>query len=261
MKQIKRIILFINDQQVITEISPEFYHDFISHKEGGQLNHFKGKRVRLAEIHLESISEGTSSIVNAEFRYLFVAEDGYLDTKLFEEFIQAGIDAVQKNMANDPSGDYRKRFFWKPTNDEFKTLMSLALKKDIPASCKVMNSHTLPIDNSDPIINGIRKMLAAFPGIRVVGCNRSLHFWTITFDVINLYGLISLLFLREGLKHEIAVSQSLTLASPDDDMRYVFSCTSITDVKKVSVWMIYIYQKRLQYKDMSSQSSCSCSHH
>jgi len=261
MKQNQRKIYLIDDHQMVKEISPEFYHNFISRNDETQLENFKGKRLRLAEIHLEKLSDGTSSIVNAEFRYMFVDDDGYIDTKKFEEFIQAGIDAVKENTASDPSGNYRKNYFWKPTNDEFKTLMSFALKNDKPKTFKIIESHKLPIDNSDPIINGIRKMIAAFPGIRVAGCNRALHFWTITFDVVNLYGLISLLFLREGLKHEIAESQSLTIVSPEEDMRFVLTCTSVAELKKVSVWLIYVYQKRLQYKDMGSQTSCSCSHH
>ncbi|MBF0451401.1 MAG: hypothetical protein HQK75_11915 [Candidatus Magnetomorum sp.] len=258
MNQNQRKIFIINDQQIIHELSPTFYHDFILQTAGVQLTDFKGQRLRLAEIHLEVGSEGPSSIITAEFRYLFVSDDGALDKTLFAEFIQSGIDAVKNNTANDPESAYRKRFFWSPTHDEFKTLMSLALKKEMSSACKVMESYTLPIDNSDPMINGIRKMLAAFPGIRVVGNNRSLHFWSITLDIVNSYGLISLLFLREGLKHEQVKSASLTLSSPDNDMRYVLSCNSFADVKKVSVWMIYIYQKRLQYKDMNSQSTCSC---
>jgi hypothetical protein len=257
MNEHQRKIYMITDNQLIHELSPSFYHDFISQKEGMFLTDFKGQKLRLAEIHRETASSDPSSIINAEFRYLFISADGRLDTLQFSEFIQSGIDAVKNHTADDPSGDYRKRFFWTPDNDEFKTLMSIALRDDITFPYKVIESHKLPIDNSDPVINGIRKMLISFPGLKVVGCNRSLKFWSITFDVVNSYGLISLMFLREGLKHDIAKSASLTIASPDSDMRYVLSCHNFSDTKKVSVWLIYLYQRRLEYKDMNQQQ-CSC---
>ena len=262
MNQSHRKIFILTDQNLIHELSPSLYHEFISQKDGVILSDFKGQQLRLAEIHLENDNNDPSSIITAEFRYLFVAEDGSLDKKMFSQFIQSGIDAVKNNTANDPSSDYRKRFFWTPDENEFKTLMSLSLNENANFPCKVIEHYTLPIDNSDPIINGIRKMIASFPGIRIVGCNRSLNFWSITFDIVNSYGLISLLFLREGLKHEIAQSASLTIASPENDMRFVLTSSSFSDVKKVGVWIIYLYQKRLDYKDMKSkQCSCACSCH
>ncbi|ETR69946.1 MAG: hypothetical protein OMM_03592 [Candidatus Magnetoglobus multicellularis str. Araruama] len=261
MPQINRKLYLINDKQTITEISPEFYHEFISNPKSVAFENIKASRMRLAEIHLESDREGPSAIVDAEFRYLYVTDNGSLDESMFAQFIQTGLDAIHTNAINDPFSDYRTRFFWNPTPDEFKTVMSLAINPKISLPCQVRESHVLPIDNSEIEINGIRKMLDAFPGLKAVGTNRSLHFWTVTFDIVSLHGLISLLFLKEGLKHDHAKSASLTLTCPENDMRFVLTCSSLSQTKKVSIWLIYIFQKRLEYKDMKDQSSCQCNHH
>ena len=258
MPQNNRKIYLINDQQTISEIHPEFYHRFISNPKTVSLENIQGKRIRLAEIHLESDRNGPTAIINAEFRYLYVTDDGYLDESRFAAFIQAGLDAVKNNTINDPLSDYRTQFFWQPTQDEFKTLMTLAINPKLSLPYQVMESHTLPIDRSDPEINGIHKMLTAFPGLKVVGTNRTLNYWTVTFDIISLNGLISLLFLQEGMKHEDVKSGSITLSSPEDDMRYVLCCTAQLQTKKVSMWLIFVYQKRLEYKDLNTQSACQC---
>jgi hypothetical protein len=254
----KRKIYIINDQQNISEISPEFYHAFISNPKSESLKNIQGNRIRLAEIHLDNTRNGPTSIINAEFRYLYVTDDGYLDESKFALFIQSGLDAINTNTINDPLSDYRGRFFWQPTHDEFQTLMTLAFNPKISLPCQVMESHTLPIDRTDLEINGVRKMLDAFPGLKVVGTNRTLYFWTVTFDIISLNGLISLLFLQEALKHEDAKQASLTLASPDDNMRYALCCTEHSQTKKVSMWLIFVYQKRMEYKDVNSQATCQC---
>jgi len=258
MPQKNRKIYIINDQQTISEISPEFYHSFISNPRSESLKNIQGNRIRLAEIHLDSDRNGPTSIVNAEFRYLYVTDDGYLDESKFSVFIQSGLDAIHTNTINDPLSDYRSRFFWQPTQDEFKTLMTLAFNAKFTLPCQVMESQILPIDRTDTEINGVRKMIDAFPGLKVVGTNRTLYFWTVTFDIISLNGLISLLFLQEALKHEDAKKASLALASPDDNMRYVLCCTEHSQTKKVSMWLIFVYQKRMAFKDINGQSACQC---
>jgi hypothetical protein len=258
MTQKKRKIFVLDDQQNISEISPEFYHSFVSNPNKESLKNIQGNRLRLAEIHLEGDQKGPTAIVNAEFRYLYVTDDGYLDESMLATFIQAGLDAVNDNTINDPLSDYRTKFFWRPTHDEFKTLMTLAINPKMTLPCQVIESHRLPIDRTSSEINGIHQMLSAFPGLKVVGTNRTRHFWTITFDIVSLNGLISLLFLQEGLKHEDVKTAALTLASPDDDMRYVLCCTEHLQTKKVSMWLIFVYQKRLNYKDINTQSACQC---
>jgi len=257
MSQKIRKIFIINDQQTISEISPEYYHSFISNSKSISMN-IQGNRLRLAEIHLENDRKGPTAIVNAEFRYLYVTDDGYLDESMFALFMKAGLDAISANTINNPLSDYRTRFFWRPTHDEFKTLMTLAFNPKISLPCQIMESHRLPVDRTDPEINGIYKMLDALPGLKAVGINRTRYFWTVTFDIVSRNGLISLLFLQEGLKHEDAKKASLTLSSPDDDMRYVLCCTEHMQTKKVSMWLIFIYQKRMDFKDVNSQSACQC---
>jgi hypothetical protein len=261
MTQKNRKIYIINDQQTIFELSLEFYHTFISNPKSVRLQNIKANCIRLAEIHLENGRNGPTSIINAEFRYLYVTDDGFLDDSRFEKFMQSGLDAIKSNTINDPLSDYRTRFFWRPTHDEFKTLMTLAINPQMSLPCQVMESHILPIDLTNPEINGIHKMLDAFPGLKVVGSNRTLYYWTVTFDIVSLNGLISLLFLQEGLKHEDAKKASLTLASPDDDMRYVLCCTGHSQTKKVGIWLIFVYQKRMEYKDVNKQSACQCQCH
>jgi len=258
MTEINRKIYTINNQQTINELTPEFFHTFISKPKSVSLKNVQGNCVRMAEIQLESGRKGPTSIVNAEFRNLYITDDGYLDEIKFAKFIQTGLDAINLNTIKDPLSDYQTQFFWCPTHDEFKTLMTLAIKPKNSTPCQVMESHILPVDRSDLEINGIHKMLSAFPGLRVVGINRTLHFWTVTFDIVSLNGLISLLFLQEGLKHEDIKKASLTLASPDDDMRFVLCCTEHLQTKKVGMWLIYIYQKRMEYKDINKQSACQC---
>jgi hypothetical protein len=258
MTQKNRKIFIIDDQQTISELSPEFYHSFITNPKSVTLQKTKGNCIRLAEIHLEKDRNGPTSIINAEFRYLYITDDGFLDESMFENFMQSGLDAIKLNTINDPTSDYRTQFFWHPTHDEFKTLMILAINPQISLPCQVIESHTLPIDRTNPEINGIHKMLDAFPGLKVVGTNRTLYYWTVTFDIVSLNGLVSFLFLQEGLKHEDAKKASLTLASPDDDMRYVLCCTAHPQTKKVSMWLIFVYQKRMAYKDVNKQSACQC---
>jgi len=258
MTQINRKIYMIDNQQTINAISPEFYHTFITKSQSVSLKNIQGNSVRIAEIHLEKDRKGPTAIVNSEFRYLYVTDEGYLDETKFAKFIQTGLDAINNDTTNDPLGDYRAQFFWRPTHDEFKTLMSLAINPNRSLPCQVIESHILPVDRSDPELNGIHKMLSAFPGLKVVGTNRTLHFWTVTFDIVSLNGLISLLFLQEGLKHEDIKKASLSLASPEEDMRFVLSCTEHLQTKKVGMWLIYIYQKRMEYKDINKQSACQC---
>jgi len=258
MAQKNRRIYIINDQQTISELSPEFYHSFISTPKSVSLKNIQGNCIRLAEIHLESERSGPTSIVNAEFRNLYVTNEGFLDEPMFSKFIQASLDALNADTINDPLTDYRTQFFWRPIHDEFKALMTLAINPEISLPYQIVESHTLPIDRSDPEINGIHKMLSAFPGLKVVGTNRTLHFWTVTFDIVSLNGLISLLFLQEGLKHDDIKKASLSLVSPEDDMRYVLCCTEHLQTKKVGIWLIYIYQKRLEYKDVNAHAACQC---
>jgi hypothetical protein len=258
MKQIKRKIYIINEKQTITELSPEFYHTFISTPKSVALQNITKNCIRLAEIHLENDRQGPTSIVNAEFRNLYITDDGYLDESMFGKFMQSGLDSIKLNAINDPLSDYRTQFFWRPTHDEFTTLMTLAINPKTSLPCQVMENHVLPIDRTNPEINGIHKMLDAFPGLKVVGSNRTLYYWTLTFDIVSLNGLISLLFLQEALKHEDAKKASLTLASPDDNMRYVLCCTDHSQTKKVGMWLIFVYQKRMEYKDVNKQSACQC---
>jgi len=240
---------------MISEIKADFYHAFISSPDSLQLTAAQGTtQLKLVEIHLEDDATGPLAIVDAEFRYLFVTNDGYLDQQMFASFMQAGIKAMNDNTINDPQGEYRTRFFWQPTHDEFKTLMSLALQNNPSLPCPIMESHRLPIDQTSPEINGIRKLLDVFPGLQVIGTNRSLNYWTITFDIVNLNGLISYQFIKQGLQHDLAKELSITLTCPEEDMRYVISCTVNDDTKKVGMWLIFIYQKRLEYKDIPKNS-------
>jgi hypothetical protein len=257
MPQINRKVLIINEQQTISEINPEDYHSFITNPKSVSMN-IQGNRVRLAEIYLERDRKGPTAIVNAEFRYLYATDECYQDESMFALLMKSGLDATNASMKNNPLRDYQTRYFWQPTYDEFKTLMTVAINSNISLPCKVMESHRLPVDRTNPEINGIHKMLDAFPGLKAVGINRTRYFWTVTFDIISLNGLISLLFLQEGLKHEDAKKTSLTLVSPDNDMRYVLCCTEHLQTTKVSMWLVFIYQKRMEYKDVKEQSACQC---
>jgi hypothetical protein len=41
---------------------------------------------------------------------------------------------------------------------------------------------------------------------------------------------------------------NLLLNSPDKDMRYTLSAPQNRDIQKISLWLIHLYQKRLDYK-------------
>ena len=217
--QITKQLFIIENDHIIPLI-----RDLDNSPQLSELKSYSGKTIKVAIIYTEIKNNNPYAVINSDFIFFTVNEKGHPDVGNHET--------------------------WKPNNNEFRTIISLALKKNLDLKkYKIFDNPKMPLDDSDKAIVGIRNLINSFPGLEVIGNNLSLIQWSITFDVINPQGLISLLFLTKGLDHDIAKECSLSIESPDNNMRYTLSSPCNKDKKKASLWVIFIYQKRIEYKE------------
>jgi len=231
----------LDDNNHITCLAEHTFFDWVSKNESIQMPQFAGKRIKLAHVMIEMKHLRPHMIMNGSFVYLSIDNNGCIVNKL------------------ESYNNSNKSLFhaeWETTPDEFKTIMTLALKQDIPDTPQpLMQRNMLPLDNTQPKMNGLRELINRFPGVEVCGNHLTLNFWVITFDIIQPNGLISLLFIEQGLQHQIAKEYNLSMSSPDNNLRYQLKGPQGCDLSKIGLWIAFILEKRMTYKDINGQNN------
>jgi len=240
--------LFILDNKLVIPLTSEAYNDLMNNKV--PLKEYSGKKVKIADVHLEKDDFTLKAVVGAEFRVLPLNKDGFVDLEEFKVLFKEGIE--------EPELEYEKKFTWKPDDNEFRTIISLAIKKDFrKKNLKVFQDGSLYFDDSNQTIKAIRKLINRFPGIKVVGNNLTINEWNISFDIVDKAGIISYIFLNQGLEHESAKELKLFIKSPDNNMRFILGGPQHYDQKKAGFWATFIYDRRMNYKDQPKQEQCN----
>jgi hypothetical protein len=244
-------IFYMPESDKVIPIRWEQYQRFMDRKPGEKFPEYAGERVKTARINVEMDRRILKNIHQVEFGYTAFDAQGALDLENVESFIRLRQAAMEAGTADSTTSEYRRRHFWEPSEDQFKFLMRMALKEDLEfdRSYSVEPYSSMPKDHSEPVIDGMCNMIDSFPGLRVVGNNFSLDSANVTFDVTDREGLISVIFLTQARKLPLAENLNLLLYAPNNDMRFVLEFPRAEDPKKVSVWVVAVYQKRLEYRD------------
>ena len=236
---------YLKDKEIIY-LSNTSYYNLIKNNGKTVISELSNKKVLFADIKVEVESDIVKGITGANYLVIPFNSNGMFNMNELEGLIYI------KNVKN------YEQYEWTPDELQFKSLMSYALKQElVEGAYPFLEYKKLPFDKTNNVISGICKQLSFFPGLKLAGNNLTLYKWVIVFDVVNPKGFISLLFLKEGLKHEYAKQCELSIFSPNDDMRYILSGSSYADLKKVSMWVLFLYNNRISYKDQDNQGlSC-----
>lgn len=244
-------IFFLEESGRVVPVKWNRYQRFIDCEAGVEFPEYAGQRIKTAQIGVEMDNRVLKNISTVEFRYTDFDPRGGLDMEAVRNFIREGQAVAEADAVDGLAGEYRRRYFWEPSEDQFKSLMRLALKPslDYGRTYGVASYPSMSRDHSDSVIDGMCKMIDTFPGLRVVGNNFSLDSANVTFDVTHREGLISALFLTQAGKLPMIEDVNLSLYAPENDMRFVLEFPRAEDPKKVSVWVVAVYQKLLAYRD------------
>jgi hypothetical protein len=247
MNPLKRIF-FIVDQHIIP-VAEAAYQALLDKRSGAGFTEYANLRVKTADIEVDPNQLSPYGIVKTEFRYTVFDGDGFLDLADIQSYVSLRTKALNGGNRDDPESEFRKKHCWIPTSTEFKMILKLSLVSEFnQRSVALKKNKKLPYDKTNPKVDHLCKLIGTFPGLEVVGNNLALDRWSALFDVVDSSGLVSIIFLLEGLKLEMIQDLDLLLYSPDRDMRYSLSAPQNRDAQKISLWLVHLYQKRLQYK-------------
>jgi hypothetical protein len=247
MKSVKRIF-FVDDQKIVP-VAEEAYNAMLENRPVSDFYPCAGRRLKTADIEIDPDQMSPKGILKIEFRYSVFDADGRLDEAAVQSYFDLRTLAAKAGRLNDPQSEFRKKHCWTATAVEFKSIMKLSLTPDaVKHPVTLSGSKKVPYDRTNLKVDSLCKLIGTFPGLEVVGNNLAVDRWSAIFDVVEPSGLVSIIFLTEGLKLDMVQDLNLLLNSPDKDMRYTLSAPQNRDIQKISLWLIHLYQKRLDYK-------------